>query len=183
MKRSVLVLAMVFAPSAIAADGPSVEMEIDLIATASRDQMGLMAEEAEKIVADAEAAIQKLASAKGGTAGESGDECTPERSADRLDTVARLKAQAAAAADKMRSALDAPDLERAASELRKLAVAANESLALADAEERCAVGVTESTGRSRVTTSGGVGDPDADTAKNENNVLDIATDSTSASPF
>jgi hypothetical protein len=182
MPRSALFLAvMVAVSSAFAADEPSVEMEIDRIATATPDQMGLMAEEAERMIAAAETALQKLAASKrgGGGADDSSLDCTT----DRIGTVAQLKAQAGPAAAAMRKALDDGNVDRAASELRKLAVAAREGRSLADQAKLCAEGVTESTGRSRITPSGGVGDPDADTAKDPNDVLDVATDPTSASPF
>lgn len=181
MVRSILFLAVsVVVPAALAADEPSVEMEIDRISTATPDQMELMAGEAERMIAAAEAALAKLATAKrGGGADDSASDCTT----DRIGTVAQLKAQAGPAAAAMRKALEDGNVERAASELRKLAVAAREGKGLADQAKICAEGVTESTGKSRITPSGGVGDPDADTEKAPNDVLDIVTDPTSASPF
>lgn len=180
--RTVLLLAACGLVPLAVAEEPAVEMQIDRIATATPDQMREMADEGAKTIVAAQAVIEKLEQgrAKGQSKGEGeGLDCV----VDNLTSVRLLKTQADNAKASMETALTEARLSRAASELRKIAVAANQSENLKTDAERCALGVTSSAGTSKTTASGGVGDPDDDVAPPGGDPLDFTSDGATKSPL
>ncbi len=177
-----LVLVGALAPQAIAEE-PAVDMQIDRIAEASPEEMRDMATEGAKAIEGAESALQKLdQTTRGkGAAKEAteGLDCV----VDNLSSVRLLKGQAGTAQASMEAALAEQRTQRAASELRKIAVAASQSENLKNDAERCALGVTSSKGASKTTASGGVGDPDDDIAPPGADVLDFTNDGATKSPL